>query len=235
LVVVGVASVSKEIGARGSVVALDQATGAVIWQTYMVSEGADGAGVFAVPAIDETRGGLYVGAQNAYSPTPAPFGNPMSVVALKLASGELLWAFYAVPGAKEAPTDDIGFSASSNLFSAEIDGGQKDLLGVGQKSGGFYTLDRKTAPSSERPPSPRPDSSAVWRAPAHGPMASSRYRPPIGPTSMDRPLGWFRHSMSRWAGCSGPPLKRPQQHLQRRSAAMSCSMPVWMETYMLSR
>jgi len=144
LVVVGVASVSKEIGARGSVVALNRASGAVVWQTYMVPEGADGAGVFAVPAIDETRGVLYVGTQNAYSPNPAPFGNPISVLALKLATGELVWAFNAVPDANEAPTDDIGFSASPNLFSAEIDGGQKDLVGVGQKSGDFYALDRET-------------------------------------------------------------------------------------------
>ncbi|MGI8483458.1 MAG: PQQ-binding-like beta-propeller repeat protein [Thermomicrobiales bacterium] len=142
---VGVASIAKEVGFRGSVVALDSATGKMLWQAYMVPEGADGAGVFAVPAIDEQRGRLYVGTQSAYSAHPSPFGNPISVVALDIATGELKWAF--TPPANEsktAPTDDVAFSASPNLFSVEIDGKQRDLVGEGQKSGVYWALDRDT-------------------------------------------------------------------------------------------
>ncbi len=142
---IGVASVAKEAGFRGSVVALDAATGETRWQTYMVPEGADGAGVFAVPAIDETRGILYVGTQNAYSPNPAPFGNPISVVALDAATGEEAWVFAApVEDESTAPTDDIGFSASPNLFTIEAEGGARDVVAIGQKSGEFWTLDRDT-------------------------------------------------------------------------------------------
>lgn len=144
-VLVGVASVAKEPGLRGSVVALDAETGEVLWQSYMVPKGADGAGVFAVPAVDVDRGRVYVGTQNAYSPTPAPYGNPISVVALDLASVDLVWSFNAPPGGGDtAPTDDVGFSASPQLFSAEIDGRQRQLVGEGQKSGEYWALDRES-------------------------------------------------------------------------------------------
>ncbi|MGB3305361.1 MAG: PQQ-binding-like beta-propeller repeat protein [Thermomicrobiales bacterium] len=143
-VFVGVASVAKEVGFRGSVVALDAERGEIVWQRYMVPEGADGAGVFAVPAIDTTRGLLYVGTQNAYSPNPAPFGNPTSIVALDLERGDIAWVFNAPPGGTKAPTDDVAFSASPNLFSARIDGRQRDLIGEGQKSGDYWALDRDT-------------------------------------------------------------------------------------------
>lgn len=141
---VGVASISKEVGFRGSVVALDLADGTTVWQTYMVPEGTDGAGVFAVPAIDEARGTLYVGTQNAYSPNPAPYGDPISIVALDLETGELKWAFNAPEDGETAPTEDVGFSASPNLFTVEIDGETRELVGEGQKSGDYWALDRDT-------------------------------------------------------------------------------------------
>jgi polyvinyl alcohol dehydrogenase (cytochrome) len=142
---VGVASVAKQEGFRGSVVALDAASGKVLWQTFMVPEGADGAGVFAVPAIDTERGFLYVGTQNAYSPSPAPFGNPISIVALDTETGDIVWTFNAPPGGGDtAPVEDVGFSASPNLFSVDLDGERRDLVGEGQKSGEYWALDRDT-------------------------------------------------------------------------------------------
>ncbi len=144
-VYVGVASVAKQVGFRGSVVALDAATGDLLWQAYMVPEGADGAGVFAVPAVDESRGLVYVGTQNAYTANPAPYGNVISMVALDMATGEVAWAFNAPPNdGQTAPIDDVGFSASPNLFTVEIDGVSRDLVGEGQKSGVYWALDRET-------------------------------------------------------------------------------------------
>jgi polyvinyl alcohol dehydrogenase (cytochrome) len=142
---VGIASISKETGVRGSVVALDASDGAVLWQTFMVPQGADGAGVFAVPALDPQRDVLYVGTQNAYSPNPAPFGHPTSIVALDTASGSIKWTFNP-PRARgsTAPTDDVGFSASPNLFTATVNGTSRDLIGEGQKSGVYWVLDRDT-------------------------------------------------------------------------------------------
>lgn len=144
-VFVGVASIAKEEGFRGSVLALDAISGEIAWQTFMTPAEADGAGVFAVPAIDPDRGVLYVGTQNAYSENPTPYGNPMSVVALDIESGEIEWVFKAPPGGGEtAPIEDVAFSASPNLFQADINGQPRDLVGQGQKSGIYWALDRDT-------------------------------------------------------------------------------------------
>lgn len=143
IVYTGVASIAKEAGFRGNIVAVDAGSGDVVWRTFVVPEDVDGAGVFAVPAIDEKRGFLYIGTQNAYTEHDAPFGYPISILALDAGSGEVVWAFLAPPNTGEtSPTDDVGFSASPNLFTAEIDGQERDLVGAGQKSGMYYALDR---------------------------------------------------------------------------------------------
>lgn len=160
VVYVGVASIAKEVGFRGNIVALDAATGTQSWKTYVVPGESDGGGVFAVPVIDPDRGALYVGTQNAYSPNPAPYGDPISVLALDLKTGDRKWVFNAPPGGGPiAPTDDVGFSASPNLFSARIFGQLRDLIGIGQKSGTYWALDRETGEFVWRteisPPGPR--------------------------------------------------------------------------------
>lgn len=143
MLVVGVASVAKEDGFRGSVVALDTDNGNTLWQTYMVPEGADGAGVFDVPTIDPDRNLVFAGTQNAYTEAAAPYGNPTSVVALDATSGKITWVYNAPPNdEKTAPTDDVAFSASPNLFSVEQDGQTLDLVGIGQKSGVYWALNR---------------------------------------------------------------------------------------------
>jgi polyvinyl alcohol dehydrogenase (cytochrome) len=111
----------------------------------MVPEGADGAGVFDVPAIDPDRNLVIVGTQNAYTESPAPYGDPTSVVALDAASGEIRWVFNAPPNeGQTAPVDDVAFSASPNLFSIDQNGSPLDLVGIGQKSGVYWALNRET-------------------------------------------------------------------------------------------
>jgi polyvinyl alcohol dehydrogenase (cytochrome) len=101
--------------------------------------------VFAVPAIDLERGLLYVGTQNGYSADVTNPGNLMSVIALNLSDGSLVWSFSGLPDdGVTTVADDIAFSASPNLFTVEIDGVSRDLLGNGQKSGVFWALDRDT-------------------------------------------------------------------------------------------
>jgi polyvinyl alcohol dehydrogenase (cytochrome) len=145
MVYVGAASIAKETGFRGGLVAVDISTGQTAWHSFVVPEGADGAGVFSVPAIDTNRGAVYIGTQNAYDSSPAPYGDPISIVAFDAATGDKLWSFNAPPNdGKNSPVDDVGFSASPNLFTATIDGQARDLIGQGQKSGDFWVLDRET-------------------------------------------------------------------------------------------
>jgi polyvinyl alcohol dehydrogenase (cytochrome) len=141
---VGIASVAKETGFRGAVVAVDVGTGEMIWDTYVTPEGSDGGGVFAVPALDRERGILYVGTQNAYSADVSPDSHVLSIIALKMETGEVVWSFSGVPSDGSATAaDDIGFSASPNLFSIEPEHGvTRELVGNGQKSGIYWALDR---------------------------------------------------------------------------------------------
>ena len=89
---------------RGSIVALDAATGKQVWKTYTIAEtpqptkknavgtqlyGPSGAPVWATPAIDPVKRALYVTTGNNYSDP----GSPMSdaFVAMDLETGRILW------------------------------------------------------------------------------------------------------------------------------------------------
>ncbi len=90
--------------ARGSVVALDPATGKTIWQTFTTPEakptrqnpagtqqsGPSGAGVWSTPTIDEQRGVLYVATGDNYSDPPTETSD--AILAMDLKTGKLLWS-----------------------------------------------------------------------------------------------------------------------------------------------
>jgi polyvinyl alcohol dehydrogenase (cytochrome) len=130
--------------ARGSVVALNEATGTVRWQTFTAPVGADGAGVWSTPAIDRRRGRVYVGTGNNYhDPTT---DTEDSIVALDADTGAILGHFQATandsfsfPNNFSGP--DYDFGASPNLL---VQPGGKRLVGEGQKSGLYWALERET-------------------------------------------------------------------------------------------
>ncbi len=91
--------------ARGSVVALDAATGKTIWQTFTIPEepkptrknsagtqqsGPSGAGVWSTPTIDEQLGVLYVATGDNYSDPPTETSD--AILAMDLKTGKLLWS-----------------------------------------------------------------------------------------------------------------------------------------------
>jgi polyvinyl alcohol dehydrogenase (cytochrome) len=158
---------------RGSVVALDVATGARVWKTYTIPDepkpttknaastqlrGPSGAGVWNSPTIDARRRALYVGTGNAYSAPAATTTD--AIVAMDLDSGEILWSAQGTkddvwlaaclrePGPNCGPDQDFG---SPPILRTLPDG--RSLLLAGQKSGNVwaYDPDRKGA--------------VVWRSP----------------------------------------------------------------------
>ena len=135
---------NDESTARGSVVALDEATGTFRWQTYVVPPGDDGGAVWATPAIDPATGRLYVGTGNAYHDPAADTTDAMIV--LSTVNGGILGHFQSTPGdvwEADAPFGgpDYDFGASPNLMTAP-DG--RLLVGEGQKSGTYWALDAAT-------------------------------------------------------------------------------------------
>lgn len=130
--------------ARGSLVAVNQATGKVRWQTFTVPPGRDGAAVWSTPAIDTGTGRLYVGTGNNYHEPTTDLED--SILAVDAHSGRILAHYqatsgdsFSLPGNPVGP--DADFGASPNLFTAPSG---RRLLGAGQKSGTYWALDRST-------------------------------------------------------------------------------------------
>ncbi len=149
---------------RGSVVALDAATGSQIWKTYTVAEEPKqvgknaagtplwkpaGASVWNSPTLDVARGVLYIGTGNAFT-APAVTTSD-AVMAMEMKSGKILWANQVTPSDvfvigcrpdnENCPKDvgpDFDFGNSPILRTLE---GGKRIIVIGQKSGMAYGLD----------------------------------------------------------------------------------------------
>jgi polyvinyl alcohol dehydrogenase (cytochrome) len=150
---------------RGSVTALDAATGKIVWQTYTIPEvpfpttknkigtqlwGPSGAPVWSSPAIDPRRNALYITTGNNYSDPPSKTSD--SFMALDLKTGKILWsrqmsptdAYVSacrLPDKTNCPASngpDFDFSASPILVT--LSNGRRALV-AGQKSAIVHAVD----------------------------------------------------------------------------------------------
>jgi polyvinyl alcohol dehydrogenase (cytochrome) len=150
---------------RGSVLALDAATGKQLWKTYTIAEearptrknaigtqlwGPSGAGVWSSPAIDVRRNALYATTGDNYS---APASNMSdSFVAMDLDTGKILWARQTTSGdawntacrltdktnCPDPNAPDFDFSSPPILVT--LSNGRRALV-AGQKSGVVHAVD----------------------------------------------------------------------------------------------
>ena len=96
---------------RGSVAALDAASGEQLWKTYVVEDeprptrinaagaqnyGPSGAAIWSAPTLDPERNMLYVATGDAYSDPAASESD--AIVALSMDTGELRWIQQTTPG-----------------------------------------------------------------------------------------------------------------------------------------
>jgi polyvinyl alcohol dehydrogenase (cytochrome) len=124
---------------RGSVVAIDAATGRVVWKQYAVAPQYNGGAVWSTPAVDLADRAVYVGTGNAYSGEAAPTTD--AILKLDLDTGAIRGSYQATSGdvfSSSTPGLDFDFGASPNL----IDVGGRHLVGEGQKSGVYWAIDR---------------------------------------------------------------------------------------------
>jgi len=149
-IVVGVASTElamlmDDYTFRGSIVALDAASGEEAWRTYVTADDESaGAGVpvWSTPAVDLERNLIFIGTGNSYEPPASPLSD--SLVALDIGSGEIAWSRQFTAGdvytifMPEPQGVDADIGAAPNLF--EID--DRDVVGVGDKAGVYAVLDR---------------------------------------------------------------------------------------------
>jgi polyvinyl alcohol dehydrogenase (cytochrome) len=148
---------------RGSIVALDGATGKQIWKTYAVPDppkplqkaatgtqlwGPAGGAIWSAPTIDTKKKVLYAGTGNSY--TNVSINTSDAILAIDLESGSLLWSSQVTPKDNftmgcmrgvNCPEDrgpDFDFGSSPIL--RELPGGKRVLV-CGQKSGVIWGLD----------------------------------------------------------------------------------------------
>ncbi|HTB18069.1 MAG TPA: PQQ-binding-like beta-propeller repeat protein [Bryobacteraceae bacterium] len=150
---------------RGSVVALDAASGKQIWKTYTIAEtprptkisktkaqlyGPSGASIWSSPTLDEKRGSIYVATGDNYS-DPAT-GTSDAVLALDRKTGKILWSKQLTsndtynngcdsPFKTNCPDKggpDFDFGQSPILVS--LPNGRRALV-IAQKSGVAHALD----------------------------------------------------------------------------------------------
>ena len=150
---------------RGSVVALDGATGKQIWKTYTISEearptkknkvgtqllGPSGAGIWSTPTVDVKRRLLYVTTGDNYSEPPTTRSD--AFLAMDLESGKILWSrqmtvadaftlacrMLDTTNCPDSNGPDFDFGAPPILVS--LQNGRRALV-AGQKSGIVHAID----------------------------------------------------------------------------------------------
>jgi polyvinyl alcohol dehydrogenase (cytochrome) len=150
---------------RGSVVALDGATGKQIWKTYTIREevrptkknkigtqlwGPSGAGIWSAPTLDTKHKVLYVTTGDNYSDPPTTTSD--AFLAMDLETGKILWSrqmtasdAYTIAcrmpdkaNCPDADGPDFDFGAPPILVS--FPNGSRALV-AGQKSGVVHAID----------------------------------------------------------------------------------------------
>lgn len=150
---------------RGSVLALEGASGSVLWRHYSIpgepSEvsrtsigtrvlAPSGGPIWSSPTVDQKRGLIYVGTGENYSSPPD--GNSDAVLAIDMATGIRVWTRQSTSGdawnvacmMKDNPNcppeDGPDFDHGSSILLVELDK-DKDILLAGHKNGTVYGLD----------------------------------------------------------------------------------------------
>ncbi|MCC6537510.1 MAG: PQQ-binding-like beta-propeller repeat protein [Bryobacterales bacterium] len=131
---------------RGSVVAIDEETGKILWKTHTVPEGANGGAVWGSPAVDARRQRIYIGTGNAYTAPAAATTD--AVLALDAATGAVQWSRQLTAGdrwtfgcvAPRAKHCEEGAAGPDfDIGAAPVLMGNRIFLG--QKSGEVFALD----------------------------------------------------------------------------------------------
>ena len=157
VVVGGLAIVGYDVhntpGYRAGLRAVDLATGALVWDVDLDREGGHAGtptgcvDVWSSPSVDEARGLVFAATGNCPT-SPRGWGTTTEAMFAVDLEGALVWTFQP----HEPNNDDLDFAGAPNLFRI----GDRDVVGLGNKDGTYYVVDRTTG-------------DPVWRAEATAP------------------------------------------------------------------
>jgi outer membrane protein assembly factor BamB len=137
-VYIGSASVGECPGSAGSFFKLDVATGAIEHDLDLVPEGCMGAGVWSSPTLDADTGELYLTTSNA-SDCGVTEQYAMSMVELHADTLSIVGS-WQVPASEAVADGDFG--STPTLFTAQLEGVSRELVGAVNKNGIFYAFQR---------------------------------------------------------------------------------------------
>lgn len=151
---------------RGSVVALEAATGKTVWKAFAIDQapapvgrnsagtqmyGPAGAAVWSAPTIDAKRGRLYFATGNSY--TDVKENGSDAVIAVDLADGHAIWRSQVTASDNDLSgcTSGLQLVNCPKIHGHDYDFGSspvllqlsngKDILMAGQKSGAVFGID----------------------------------------------------------------------------------------------
>ena len=128
-------------GYRAGLRAVDAATGALVWDVDLDREGGQAeeptgcVDVWSSPSVDLERGLVFAGTGNCPS-SPDGWGDYTEALFAVDLEGTPVWSFQP----HEPNNDDLDFAGAPNLFRI----GDRDVVGLGNKDGTYYVVDRET-------------------------------------------------------------------------------------------
>ncbi len=133
---------------HGSVMALDPATGAKLWETFITQPPATGGAVWSSFAVDPALDLVFCDTGNNYTGSATDMTD--ALLALRASTGAVVWKAQVtandvwVPGGVPPLGPDDDFGAGPQLFSARRAAATLHLVGGLQKSGVYWVFDRAT-------------------------------------------------------------------------------------------
>ncbi len=135
---IGLASLGDCPLVQGKLFKLSATTGAIQNTFNVVPGGCTGGGVWGSPTIDSSDGSVYFATGN---PGSCSSKEPYTTSLVKVKASNLSYIdSWQVPQNQQVSDGDFG--ATPTLFSAVIGGVTRSLVGVVNKNGIYYTLDR---------------------------------------------------------------------------------------------
>lgn len=149
---------------RGSMALLDPSTGAIVWQTYTISDaesaaGSSGSPIWSTPTYDRATNTIYATTGNNYSqPTQ---GTSDAFIAFDATTGAIKWTnqrtaddeWTFVYGDTSEAHPDFDFGDSPQVYKL----GGRTVVSAGQKSGFFHVVDAITGEQVNEPIQLAPD------------------------------------------------------------------------------
>jgi polyvinyl alcohol dehydrogenase (cytochrome) len=125
---------------KGSVVALEKATGKLAWKTPTAGDDENGCAVWSTVALDPTSKTVFATTGNNYTENAGPGSD--SIFAFDMESGAVKWHVQVTQGdvytVNTPNSPDSDFGANPVVFDYK----GRHLVAAGQKSGNIYVFDR---------------------------------------------------------------------------------------------